>query len=77
VCRARTVRAGVVGALRRLHALLRTDVGDEFREPGFTEERRIDPQITIGSLTEMLLGCQVAIGRGWVAVRSRKSSRLV
>ena len=28
-----------------------TDAGDGFREPGFTEERRLEPQITIGLLT--------------------------
>jgi hypothetical protein len=28
-----------------------TDEGDGFREPGFTEERRLEPQITIGLLT--------------------------
>jgi hypothetical protein len=28
-----------------------TDVGDGFREPGFSKERRLDPQITIGLLT--------------------------
>jgi hypothetical protein len=29
-----------------------TDAGDGFREPGFSEERRLDPQITIGLLTD-------------------------
>lgn len=29
-----------------------TDAGDGFREPGFSKERRIDPQITIGLLTD-------------------------
>ena len=29
-----------------------TDVGDGFREPGFSKERRLEPQITIGLLTE-------------------------
>jgi hypothetical protein len=29
-----------------------TDTGDEFREPGFSEERRLDPQITVGLLTD-------------------------
>jgi transposase len=29
-----------------------TDVGDGFREPGFSKERRLDPQITIGLLTD-------------------------
>ena len=27
-----------------------TDAGDGFREPGFSRERRLDPQITIGLL---------------------------
>jgi hypothetical protein len=29
-----------------------TDKGDGFREPGFSKERRLDPQITIGLLTD-------------------------
>jgi hypothetical protein len=29
-----------------------TDQGDGFREPGFSKERRLEPQITIGLLTE-------------------------
>jgi hypothetical protein len=29
-----------------------TDAGDGFREPGFSKERRLEPQITIGSLTD-------------------------
>lgn len=29
-----------------------TDTGDGFREPGFSKERRLDPQITIGLLTD-------------------------
>jgi transposase len=28
-----------------------TDKGDGFREPGFSKERRLEPQITIGLLT--------------------------
>jgi transposase len=28
-----------------------TDRGDGFREPGFSKERRLEPQITIGLLT--------------------------
>src|SRR4029077_9594155 len=28
-----------------------TDPGDGFREPGFSKERRLEPQITIGLLT--------------------------
>src|SRR5215470_9088792 len=29
-----------------------TDKGDGFREPGFSKERRLDPQITVGLLTD-------------------------
>jgi Transposase DDE domain len=29
-----------------------TDAGDGFREPGYSKERRIDPQITLGLLTD-------------------------
>lgn len=29
-----------------------TDAGDGFREPGFSKERRLDPQITIGLFTD-------------------------
>jgi transposase len=29
-----------------------TDGDDGFREPGFSKERRLDPQITIGLLTD-------------------------
>ena len=29
-----------------------TDTGDGFREPGFSQERRLEPQITIGLLTD-------------------------
>ncbi len=29
-----------------------TEVGDGFREPGFFKERRLDPQITVGLLTD-------------------------
>jgi hypothetical protein len=29
-----------------------TDAGDGFREPGFSKERRLDPQITVGLLTD-------------------------
>ena len=29
-----------------------TDAGDGFREPGFSKERRLDPQITMGLLTD-------------------------
>jgi Transposase DDE domain len=30
----------------------RTDTGDGFREPGFSKERRLEPQITVGLLTD-------------------------
>jgi hypothetical protein len=29
-----------------------TDIGDGFREPGFSKERRLEPQITVGLLTD-------------------------
>lgn len=29
-----------------------TDTGDEFREPGYSKERRLQPQITLGLLTD-------------------------
>lgn len=29
-----------------------TDTGDGFREPGFSKERRLKPQITVGLLTD-------------------------
>ena len=29
-----------------------TDAGDGFREPGFSKERRLEPQVTIGLLTD-------------------------
>ena len=29
-----------------------TDVGDGFREPGYSKQRRLEPQITIGLLTD-------------------------
>lgn len=29
-----------------------TDTGDGFREPGFSKERRLEPQITVGMLTD-------------------------
>ena len=31
-----------------------TDAGDGFREPGFSKERRLEPQITIGLLTDQV-----------------------
>ena len=52
VRRARRAGTGVAGALRRVHAVLRDRHGDGFREPGFSKERRLEPQITIGLLTD-------------------------
>ena len=46
-----------------------TDQGDGFREPGFSKERRLEPQITIGLLTDqagfplMALGLRGQPGR--------------
>lgn len=41
-----------------------TDTGDGFREPGFSKERRLEPQLTIGLLTD-------ASGFRWPWKRSR------
>jgi len=43
-------RTGLAAACARLY--FETDAGDGFREPGFSGERRLDPQITIGLLTD-------------------------
>jgi len=37
-----------------------TDAGDGFREPGFSKERRWEPQITIGGLTDAA-GCPLMV----------------
>jgi hypothetical protein len=37
-----------------------TDAGDGFREPGFSKERRLEPQITIGLLTDAS-GCPLMV----------------
>ena len=39
-----------------------TDIGDGFREPGFSKERRLEPQITVGLLTDAT-GAPFAGGR--------------
>ena len=52
LCRPRRGGSGLPGALRRLDIHFETDAGDGFREPGFSKERRLDPQITIGLLTD-------------------------
>ena len=46
-------RSGHLGALRRHHVVLRDRQGDGFREPGFSKERRLEPQITVGLLTDV------------------------
>ncbi|MFR9853041.1 transposase, partial [Corynebacterium striatum] len=38
-----------------------TDVPDELRKPGFSKERRLEPQITVGMLTDST-GLPLAIG---------------
>jgi transposase len=38
-----------------------TDTGDGFREPGFSKERRLEPQITVGLLTDST-GFPLAVG---------------
>ena len=42
-------RRGVLYDVSTLY--FETDAGHGFREPGFSKERRLDPQITIGLLT--------------------------
>lgn len=42
----------VVGAVRRLDAYFEADAGHGFREPGFPKGHRLEPQITIGLLTD-------------------------
>ena len=45
--------AGVVWCSTTCSTLyFETDAGDGFREPGFSKERRLEPQITIGLLTD-------------------------
>ncbi|WP_211341656.1 IS1634 family transposase [Myceligenerans xiligouense] len=50
--RARRAGIGDVLPLRRHDATLRGPEGDGFREPGFSKERRLEPQITVGLLTD-------------------------
>ena len=38
--------------VRRDHLYFETHEGDGFREPGFSKERRLEPQITVGLLTD-------------------------
>ena len=46
-------RSITLRARRLEHTLyLEIDTGDGFREPGFSKERRLDPQITVGLLTD-------------------------
>ena len=52
--RTRGVGSGVSLVLYDVSArsYFETDRGDGFREPGFSKERRLEPQITIGLLTD-------------------------
>jgi hypothetical protein len=52
VRQARGAAAGINGAVRREHAVLRARHRDGFREPGFSKECRLRPQISIGLLTD-------------------------
>jgi hypothetical protein len=47
----RDLLLGPIGAARR-HAQFRSLRLDGFREPGFSKERRLEPQITVGLLTD-------------------------
>jgi Transposase DDE domain len=57
-CRAGT---GVVGALRRDHAVLRDRRRRWVPQSGFSKERRLEPQITVGLLTDAT-GFPLAVG---------------
>ncbi len=53
-----------------------TDAGDGFREPGFSKERRLEPQITLGLLTDAAgFPLTVAGFRGQQAPRPRPCCR--
>jgi Transposase DDE domain len=56
ICAACAVHAGLGPASLVLFDVstlyFETDAGDGFREPGFSKERRLEPQITIGLLTD-------------------------
>jgi hypothetical protein len=41
------------------------DAGDGFREPGFSKERRLDLQITIGAVALPGVGAAEIVNRGW------------
>jgi hypothetical protein len=49
-----------------------TDTGDGFREPGFSKERRLEPQITIGLLTDTA-GFPLIASAGLVVWRIRRT----
>ena len=52
-CAARAVLGRTALVLYDVSTLyFETDTGDGFREPGFSKERRLDPQVTIGLLTD-------------------------
>ncbi|HEX5200921.1 MAG TPA: IS1634 family transposase, partial [Actinoplanes sp.] len=52
-CAARTALGPATLVLYDVSTLyFETDAGDGFREPGFSKERRLEPQITIGLLTD-------------------------
>ncbi len=52
-CAARAVLGPTALVLYDVSTLyFETDTGDGFREPGFSKERRLDPQVTIGLLTD-------------------------
>src|SRR4051795_4141559 len=56
LARACAVHAGLGPATLTLYDVttlyFETDTGDGFREPGFSKERRLEPQITLGLLTD-------------------------
>ena len=51
---ARPAGAGVLVLYDVSTLYFETDAGDGFREPGFSKERRLEPQITLGLLTDAI-----------------------
>jgi hypothetical protein len=43
-----TAGTDLTGLVRRVPLYFETDAGDGFREPGFSKEHRLEPQVTLG-----------------------------
>jgi hypothetical protein len=53
-----------------------TEAGDGFREPGFSKERRLEPQITLGLLTDASWRC-LSASSGSRCTTSDSASKLI